>query len=173
MVDQEFITNLRAMRRRSDVATNRWTGASLRYNTNATSIGELVFTEHIDMGEGHDPRFVDVRISTPTTNRVNAWRTRNLTIGLVAAQTGFSKYSFGVLDTFLNLIRPGDDLYVDWLLGNDTEAMRDGGFTHDDVKLRISRKGKNYAELHWADVTTRADNWLVGFDNSHAFEVHT
>lgn len=166
MVDQEFITNLRGMLKR--MGQERWTGASL--HVTPTGVGSMVFTEHIHMPKGHEPEFLSVSISTPVLTRVAAWRERDTSIGLVAAVV-ITSFGFGPIQSLVNLLKAGDELEAYWFLGNNTQALTDAGMVHDEVDVRIVRNGKNYAQLHWSDITTPSSGWVVGFDSSHSFEV--
>lgn len=61
--------------------------------------------------------------------------------------------------TVAKLLRPGDELCLDWWIGNDSPLLREAGLTHDMLYLLVRRKEKRMYFYLADQITDRGWNY--------------
>lgn len=67
-----------------------------------------------------------------------------------------------VVQTFLHFLRAGDVLMAKFTLGNDTERMKERGFTRDDLAVQVQRGDKLF-EFILDTMVTEPGKWRMRF----------
>lgn len=66
---------------------------------------------------------------------------------IVASQACYISEKTSIVKSLASVVRAGDQLEIAWVLGNDTDNLRNAGMTHDLCYIRVIRNEKYLVEF--------------------------
>lgn len=136
-------------------------------HTGGERTGNLIVHQIIDQPEDCTPSTVTRTHAIATEVRMEIYRTY-IAKRIVASQSVY-RTSISAAHSLARILRDGDTIQTFWLIGNDSENLRDAGLTHDTCTIRVYRNGKFVVEIPLADTITRTDGYVVGFEDRSVF----
>jgi hypothetical protein len=98
--------------------------------------------EKVRQPEGFTPDYTERRVDIPVEGRTERYRSEPEIDRYICSRSMYVSNRYDGVRAILGNVREGDTLSLQFVIGNDTDNLRNAGLSHDTCSLAHVRNGK-------------------------------